>query len=101
MTKKPPTKADKDRYAALAQLGCMICGAEPQIHHVLKQKGMGRKNGNDMTYSLCFKHHTGNEGIHTIGRKTWEAKYGMEMVLLEKANLMLESQKLSKLFVAG
>ncbi len=50
---------------------------------------MGQRNSHYMTIGLCHYHHMGKEGIHTIGRKTWEAKYGRELELLEKVRGLL------------
>ena len=33
---------------------------------------------------LCHHHHQGGEGIHTLGTKTWEKKYGKQQDLLNE-----------------
>jgi len=38
---------------------------------------------------LCYCHHQGEDGIHTIGRKKWQAKYGTEQELFEKITTYL------------
>ena len=104
--KQPITKAHKERFAAIARNGCMAeidsygtrCGMEAQVHHVLKNKGMGRKNDHEMTFGLCAYHHTGDMGIHQIGRKTWQAKFGDEEDLLELANEIIEADKQSRVW---
>jgi len=83
----------KERFDLLSQLGCCICGQPPQIHHLtgIKYRGMGQKADDVYTIPLCMNHHTGAEGIHQIGKKTWEAKYGYQDDLLEQTNQKLET----------
>ena len=33
---------------------------------------------------LCHHHHQGGEGIHTLGTKIWEEKYGTQEDLLNE-----------------
>lgn len=77
----------KDDYAdAVAALGCLICGQLAQLHHckggsmreVGVHKGWGQKTGDENIIPLCLDHHTGANGIHTIGVLTWEACYGAQ-----------------------
>lgn len=81
-----------DAYlAAVAALPCVVCGAMPvQVHHAsagsmigIESGGMGRKNGSDKALPLCLNHHTGAQGVHTIGVQTWEALYGPQSEMLE------------------
>ena len=80
------------RFDLLSQLGCCICGRPPQIHHLtgIKYKGMGQKADDKYTIPLCMDHHTGAEGIHTLGKRPWEAKYGTQEELLEQTEQRLE-----------
>lgn len=64
---------------AVAELGCMVCGGPAQIHHAkggsmryVESAGTGLRTGDDCALPLCANHHTGGEGIHTIGVQTWE-----------------------------
>ena len=75
MTRKL-TPENKKRFANLREMGCIICSnPEVHIHHKLGS-GMGQKSSDKDTYSLCWRHHTGDEGIHTLGVKTWQKKFG-------------------------
>lgn len=83
-------KAQKERAAKLAEMGCVVCGAMPvELHHLFTGGG-GRKN-HDYLAPLCFSHHRGSEGIHFLGRKAFARKYGSEQELLQKLDLMLAS----------
>ena len=92
-TDLPPLseKERRERFDALSELGCAICGMPPQIHHLIgtKWRGMGQKSDDRNTIPLCLHHHTGAEGVHTIGKKTWEAKYGTQEELLEQTEAKL------------
>jgi hypothetical protein len=85
-------KERKDRFDALSELGCAVCGQPPQIHHLtgLKYRGMGQKAGDECTIPLCMNHHTGQQGIHSIGKRQWEADYGTQEELLEITNVKIE-----------
>lgn len=82
-----------ERFSLLAELGCIICGQPAQIHHLIgvKYRGMGQKADNEYTIPLCASCHTGKNGIHQIGKKTWEARYGTQEELLIKTNKKLEN----------
>ena len=38
---------------------------------------------------LCFAHHRGLQGIHTVGRKRWVNNYGTEQSMLDKIDALL------------
>ena len=82
MTKKRTGKAEREHYAKLVLLGCVICQRDPEIHHLLAGKGMGQKSKSAIP--LCHVHHrTGGPGVAIhAGVKTWEAKYGTEAYFL-------------------
>lgn len=83
---KPPNKETKKLYEKAIKHGCVVCKmqygvyTEPCIHH-LTGAGMGKKS--DKFIPLCHYHHQGNEGIHHIGTKTWENKFGSQEELLK------------------
>ena len=89
MTAKPPTKAQKTRWDKVASIGCIIdgCSETPSIHHA-KTGGGGRKD-HDKILPLCWKHHQGQAGIHTLGRRTWQDLFGTEQELLDKVASLL------------
>ena len=90
MPKKKPTKADKQWYAKIVELGCIICGCPCEVHH-LTGAGMGMKSDNQNSIGLCPPHHRlGNFGecVHN-GVKTFEKKYGTQQELLDKTLKLL------------
>lgn len=94
---KSPTKADKRRFRALQEHGCICCEIEgdghrdPEIHHILSG---GRRIGHQFTLPLCPFHHRGalvdSRNYHgpslADGSKPFKAHYGGELALLEKVN---------------
>lgn len=88
------TKERGERFDGLSQIGCCICRKPAQIHHLTghKYRGMGQKAGDEFTIPLCYDHHTGKEGIHVIGKKTWELRYSTQEAMLDWVNDKLEEQ---------
>lgn len=91
-------KLDRTRLDLLSSLGCVVCrnlgyGPTPsEIHHLIgiAHKGLSQRSSHQKTIPLCPEHHRGNEGIHGMGRKPWEAKYGTQDELLAQVNQELE-----------
>jgi len=81
-----------ERFEKLADMGCVICGQPPQIHHLigLKYRGLGQKADDQYTIPLCHNHHTGQNGIHQLGKGLWERTFGTQEELLEKTNKKLK-----------
>jgi len=75
-------KRDKEWIRARdAQLAdepyCLICGSTYGlvVHHI-ETCGMGIKdNSPENLVSLCFHHHTGAEGVHTLGKQTFNRMF--------------------------
>lgn len=88
MAKQSKTAEMKRHMAAVAELGCQvkICDdPRVELNHVSTGAGMGRKNNHFMCFGLCLYHHRGPEGLHQLGTKAWEEKYGSQMDLLLQA----------------
>jgi hypothetical protein len=74
----------KKHMARVSDLGCLVCNAEAQVHHI-------RLNGekNDMNViPLCYMHHTGDFSIHKTPRE-FEKTVGSDLELLAKTNAAL------------
>lgn len=73
------TKAQKEHYDKVARLGCILCRhlelgeTPPHLHHIRR----AGKRDNAPVVPLCPSHHTGDAGIHGLGRKAFEKKYGL------------------------
>jgi hypothetical protein len=86
------TKSEKEHFRKVAELGCSLCrflgdeGTIPELHHIRR----AGKRSNAPVIPLCPEHHRGNTGIHGMGRKAFEKKYGLtEEDLLEKTQELL------------
>lgn len=93
MAKKRATAEERKWMQRVSELSCAACGAyEVTVHHCRINTGMGVRPSHYDTIPLCHHHHQGAEGIHTIGKKTWEAKYGSQQDMLEKTKELLCTQ---------
>jgi len=94
--KKAATAAEKRHMSAVAEHGCIVCRREFNqytpacLHHPRFDAGMGQRAPHSDVIPLCFTHHQGKEGIHVIGRKTWEYRYGTERELLKQTQEMMK-----------
>jgi hypothetical protein len=91
------TKAEKQRFQRMVDLGCIIClrggwgHSQPEIHHIRKGQGVGQRASHDKTIPLCPAHHrTGGYGVAIhAGQKAFENKFGDEHFLLEYTNQLI------------
>lgn len=96
--KKKPTKIEKQHMALVASIPCCVCGAMPvNVHHIRTGQGIGMKASSFETIPLCYNHHQGKEGIHAIGTKTWQKKYGSELDFLNETQQRIAGLKLSRI----
>lgn len=76
------TKAEQEHLSRVAALGCVLCrrlglGETPAtIHHIRAGQGMSQRASHFETVPLCPAHHQGDEGVHGLGRRAFEARYG-------------------------
>lgn len=85
MAKRTPTKAEREHYTRVVELGCVICRMPAEIHHLLTGKGMGQKSSNFDVIPLCPTHHrNGNRGVAIhAGIESWELNHGTEQHYLQ------------------
>lgn len=85
-------KEQRKHYDKVAGLGCILCrylgfGETPSHIHHIRRAG---KRATAPVIPLCPAHHTGNIGIHGMGRKTFEKVYGItEEELLEQVTRLI------------
>lgn len=87
------TKAERARFSKLVDIGCILCrhigtpGTPAEIHHLRSGQGMSQRAPHDKTIPLCAYHHRSNEGYHGLGKRGFEATYGVsELDLLAMAD---------------
>ena len=80
-----PTKAEKEHYAKLARLGCVLCahlGFEGsdygvEIHHIRRYGG---KRDNAPAVPLCAGHHRHfKDAVHQLGAKGFRKHWGFDL----------------------
>lgn len=70
---------DKKHMGRVAALGCCLCGAPAEVHHLIEPgRAMSRKASDYETIPLCLFHHRGEQGIHVLGTRMWEHIYGSQ-----------------------
>lgn len=93
------TKAEREHKQRLVDLGCLAClrihgPHEPgpvELHH-LRADGWGKGDYRTLI-PLCYPHHRGAVGIHTLGTKAWEREYWPQRELLAQALEMIEEKQ--------
>lgn len=89
--------SEKRHYNNVANLGCILClyleyGPTPcEIHHIRR---FGGKRDNAPVIGLCPEHHRGNSGVHGLGAKGFEKKYGVSQEFLLELTTELLKQSL-------
>ncbi len=90
------TKAEKSHKQALTEIGCIICRKEygitdspVQLHH-LRSGGWGKGDYTTLI-PLCWEHHLGDTGIHGMGTKAFERRYGTQSDMLILANQLIKT----------
>ena len=55
---------------------CRVCGSTyGLVAHHYDNRGMGYRDHSRLV-SLCYTHHTGAEGVHTLGKQTFNRMFG-------------------------
>ena len=94
------TKAEKEHYAKLARLGCILCkqlevrnieDSPTEIHHIRR---FGGKRNLAPCIPLCAHHHRlGDSAVHQLGHKGFTKYWGFsEEDLLERTNDALQEK---------
>jgi hypothetical protein len=84
--KRPvPTRAESAWMDRVCSLGCMICGKRANLHHVRTGYGVSQRASHFEVLPLCPDHHQyGGIGVaFHDGPRTWMAKFGTEIALLQ------------------
>jgi hypothetical protein len=81
LSKKAPTKAEREYMGLVASMGCVICQRPAECHHITSGVGMSQKASNMDVIPLCPDHHrNGGYGVAIhAGKKGWEKIHGPEL----------------------
>jgi len=84
LAKRGITKKQCEHLAWVKEQPCVVCGSRDQVaaHHCGIKMGMAKNHM--QAIPLCFDHHQGKNGFHTLGRKAFAKRFGSEAELLEK-----------------
>lgn len=92
-------RAARIRFGKLADMGCILChhlgtpGTSAEIHHLRDGQGMSQRAPDERTIPLCYIHHRSDRGFHGMGKRAFEAEYGVtERDLLAMANGLLAKE---------
>lgn len=92
----PVNNTERAHLDRLAQMGCCLCrmlgyGDTPaEIHHLRDGQGMGQRANHYQAIPLCPEHHRGRDGLHGLGTRGFERRYGVtEAQLLERVRAEL------------
>jgi len=78
----------KAHMGRVADVGCIVCWEQlaqyvpAMVHHIRDGAGLSQRSSDWLTLPLCHNHHQGYDGIHSIGTRAWEGRYGTELSLL-------------------
>lgn len=82
LRRKLPRRAKQWQKARALQIAfypsCAVpfCRKAVEVVHHVSNKGMGyRDHSPENLQSLCFTHHTGELGVHSLGKKTWMRRF--------------------------
>ena len=92
------TSAERLHLARVASLGCIICGAPAEVHHLKHDPitgphlGMGQRASHFHTIPLCPRcHRTGGIGVaYHASPRTWEGIHGTEIELWKLTNQRIQ-----------
>jgi hypothetical protein len=78
------TKAEQAHKSRVAELGCAVCrrlglGETPaELHHVREGQGMSQRASDFLVIPMCPEHHRGASGLHGLGTRGFERRYGVD-----------------------
>ena len=87
-----PTKAEKETYRKIAELGCSLCrhlgfeGTPAELHHI-RRNNIPRSQA--PVIPLCTYHHRGGGGVHFLGHKRFTREHGISQEQLLEQTLDL------------
>lgn len=89
------TKAESEHMAAVAALGCLICRAPAEVHHIRTGYGAGQRASHYETLPLCPRHHRlgGPRVAFHACPDLWQAVHGSELMHLENVRRRLGKKR--------
>ena len=81
-----PTTSEREHFARVAALGCLVCGAPSVVHHVVGYADRAGRLSKDhrLVTPLCPRHHDVQHGpresVHALGHQGFFATYGIDLL---------------------
>jgi hypothetical protein len=92
--KPAKTAAERAHLGRVAALGCLLCQAPAEVHHIREGQGMAQRASHWLTVPLCPEHHRGSDGLHGLGERGFERRHRL-------GELDLLAQTIERLFSAA
>lgn len=85
MAKKAPTSAEKAHMARVAEMPCLVCGAQSTVHHVTASIHGGRRSRSNMLVTpLCPAHHQiqwgPRDSVEALGHGGFYRVHGIDLL---------------------
>lgn len=75
------TAEEARHLKTVAGLGCLICGAPANVHHLMAAPGKRCRKDHRLVVPLCQRHHQGDHGVHGLGSEAaFLALWGVDLI---------------------
>lgn len=76
-----PTSEERRHMGRIAAMGCIVCGAPAEVHHV-HSDGMKRLSRSHRRVApLCSLHHRiGEDAVHKLGHEGFTERHGVDLL---------------------
>lgn len=78
---KRPTVAERIHMDRIAQMGCLVCGGEAAVHHVVSDGYQRITRNHKLVAPLCpFHHQYNHDAVHVIGHRKFTEVHGIDLL---------------------
>lgn len=88
MARKPPTAAEKRHMQRVAEMPCLVCGAQATVHHVTSDGYKRITRSNWLVVPLCPIHHQiqwgPRESVEALGHRGFTERYGIDLLAVAR-----------------
>lgn len=76
---RPPSAFERRHMNRLRDMGCVICGGEPEMHHITSDGSKRITRSWKRVMPLCPDHHrTGGEAVERISQEAFNALHDID-----------------------
>ena len=81
--KKAATAEERRHLQRVADMGCVVCGAPSQVHHITSGEGGRITRTHSRCIPLCLRHHTAAaDAVHQLGQAAFNGLHGLDILAL-------------------